>query len=306
MKNVSLFIVLIGFLFFSCKKWQRNESHNDFTVEKLIVDTKQTEWLDTKQYIIPKILSLKGSEGMILPQYDKIVFQNGKIYVMDKEITKNVVVFDSLGNYLYKVGEVGRALNELYRQPTNFEVNSQSGNIYLFDSEGRKIIKYDVFGKYYSTDILEDFWPYAFGLTENGNVLHIQVRPQQGEELAPAQTGGQLQIEGCQQSAPFCFSQIRADLVLRQYLHLSLFQLWQAAALSGVGEDQPLRHRLLQTVVQQRVDAPYHTGAKTLVASSPVLKCRENISLGSGVKFFSLLFCKFNTYLRFLLTWLCE
>ena len=39
MKNVSLFIVLIGFLFFSCKKWQRNESHNDFTVEKLIVDT---------------------------------------------------------------------------------------------------------------------------------------------------------------------------------------------------------------------------------------------------------------------------
>ena len=43
MKNVSLFIVLIGFLFFSCKKWQRNESHNDFTVEKLIVDTKQTE-----------------------------------------------------------------------------------------------------------------------------------------------------------------------------------------------------------------------------------------------------------------------
>ena len=53
MKNVSLFIVLIGFLFFSCKKWQRNESHNDFTVEKLIVDTKQTECLDTNQYIIP-------------------------------------------------------------------------------------------------------------------------------------------------------------------------------------------------------------------------------------------------------------
>lgn len=99
----------------------------------------------------------------------------------------------------------------------------------------------------------------------DGHVLHIQVRPQQGEELASPQAGGQLQIEGRQQPAPFCFSQIRADLVLRQYLHLSLFQLWQAAALSGVGEDQPLRHRLLQTVVQQRVDAPYHTGAKTFV-----------------------------------------
>ena len=45
MKNVSLFIVLIGFLFFSCKKWQRNESHNDFTVEKLIVDTRLNVWI---------------------------------------------------------------------------------------------------------------------------------------------------------------------------------------------------------------------------------------------------------------------
>ena len=99
----------------------------------------------------------------------------------------------------------------------------------------------------------------------DGHILHVQVRPQQGEELAPAQAGGQLQIEGRQQPAPFCFSQIRADLVLRKYLHLALFQLWQAAALSGVGEEQPLRYRLLQTVVQQRVDAPYHAGAETLV-----------------------------------------
>ena len=76
MKNVSLFIALVGFLFFSCKKWQGNESHNDITVEKLVVDTRQTECLDTNQYIIPKILSLKGAEDMILPQYDKSEFQN--------------------------------------------------------------------------------------------------------------------------------------------------------------------------------------------------------------------------------------
>ncbi len=35
----------------------------------------------------------------------------------------------------------------------------------------------------------------------DGHVLHIQVRPQQGEELASAQAGGQLQIEGRQQPA---------------------------------------------------------------------------------------------------------
>ena len=66
-------------------------------------------------------------------------------------------------------------------------------------------------------------------------------------------------------SAPFCFGQIRADLVLRQYLHLPLFQLRQAATFGGIGEEQPLRHRLLQAVVQQRVDAPYHASAETLI-----------------------------------------
>ena len=99
----------------------------------------------------------------------------------------------------------------------------------------------------------------------DGHILHVQVRPQQGEELAPAQAGGQLQIEGRQQSAPFCFGQVRTDLVLRQYLHLSLLQLRQAAALGGIGENQPFRHRLLQAVVQQRVDAPYHAGAEALI-----------------------------------------
>ena len=99
----------------------------------------------------------------------------------------------------------------------------------------------------------------------DGHILHIQVRPQQGEELASPQTGGQLQIESRQQPAPFCFSQIRADLVLRQYLHLPLFQLWQAAAFGGIGEEQPLRHHLLQAVVQQRVDAPHHAGAEALI-----------------------------------------
>ena len=58
----------------------------------------------------------------------------------------------------------------------------------------------------------------------DGHVLHVQVRPQQGEELASPQAGGQFQIEGRQQPAPLCFGQIRADLVLRQYFHLPLLQ----------------------------------------------------------------------------------
>ena len=80
-------------------------------------------------------------------------------------------------------------------------------------------------------------------------------------------------------SAPFCFGQIRADLVLRQYLHLPLFQLRQAATFGGIGEEQPLRHRLLQAVVQQRVDAPYHASAETLILQLDVGICGDSCVL---------------------------
>lgn len=169
MKNAGLFIVLFCFLLFSCPKQKREISRNSFKVEELVVNTEQAKGLDTGQYVISKILPLKDADGVILPQYDKIIFQKGKIYIMDKEMTKSIVVFDSLGNYLYKVGTVGRALNELYRSPVDFVVNSQNGYIYLFDRDGSKIIKYDASGKYYSTDVLDTCWPYAFGLTKNGN-----------------------------------------------------------------------------------------------------------------------------------------
>ena len=35
--------------------------------------------------------------------------------------------------------------------------------------------------------------------------------------------------------------------------------------MGGIGEDQPLGYRLLQAVVQQRVDAPHHSGAEAFI-----------------------------------------
>ena len=52
---------------------------------------------------------------------------------------------------------------------------------------------------------------------------------------------------------------------MRQDLHFPFLELRQFAALSGIAEDQPLGHRLLQAVVQQRVDAPHHSGAEAFI-----------------------------------------
>ena len=63
-RNFGLLIVLLGLLFTACKKHRADESRNSYTVKKLVIDMKQTELLDTNQYLIPKVISLKSAEGI--------------------------------------------------------------------------------------------------------------------------------------------------------------------------------------------------------------------------------------------------
>ncbi|CAN3997325.1 anaerobic ribonucleoside-triphosphate reductase activating protein, partial [Dysosmobacter welbionis] len=67
------------------------------------------------------------------------------------------------------------------------------------------------------------------------------------------------------------FHQIGPNFLFRQNLHLPPFHLWQLAAPSGVHQNQPLRHRLLQAVIQQGMDAVNHPDAQALVFQFDVL-----------------------------------
>ena len=96
-------------------------------------------------------------------------------------------------------------------------------------------------------------------------VFNVQVRPLEGQQFPSPQARGQFQIEGREKLTALRFRKVHPDFLLRQDLHFPFLKLRQLAALSGIGEEQPLRHRLLQAVVQQRVDAPHHPGTETFV-----------------------------------------
>ena len=105
----------------------------------------------------------------------------------------------------------------------------------------------------------------------DGSVLHVQVCPEEGQQLSPSQSRGQFQIERSQQPPLVRFHQIGADLLFRQNFHLPLFHLWKLAAPGWVHQDQPLRHSLFQTVVQQGMDAVDHPDTQALVFQFDVL-----------------------------------
>ena len=87
----------------------------------------------------------------------------------------------------------------------------------------------------------------------------------EGQQFTSPQAGGQFQIESGEKAPALRFCEVHTDFLLRQNFHFPFFKLRQLAALCGVGEEQVLRHRLFQAVVQQRVDAPNHSGAEAFV-----------------------------------------
>ena len=107
--------------------------------------------------------------------------------------------------------------------------------------------------------------------------LPIQVRPLEGQQFTAPQAGGQLQVESCEKASALRFRKVHPDFLLRQNFHFFLFQLRKLAALGGIGEDQPLCHRLFQAVVQQRVDASHHSWAEAFV-----LEFRKILALDSS------------------------
>ena len=119
-------------------------------------------------------------------------------------------------------------------------------------------------------------------------LLHVQIRPQQGQQLAPAQAAGQFQIEHGQHPPFFRLLEIGPNLLWRDDLHLFLLQLGNAAVFAGIVVDETLVHRLLERLIQHHVDAPHHpVGQAQVLHALPALHPAALLWICSGVKGFS-------------------
>ena len=107
------------------------------------VDSKNvTSPLSTEQYTIDSIRPIITTDDFGTFDATKIYVNNKKIFILDSDIAKTILVFNLKGQYLYKLGEIGRAKNEYISAPADFFV-SQNGDVHVFDSAGQKILIFD-------------------------------------------------------------------------------------------------------------------------------------------------------------------
>ncbi|MBI9063116.1 MAG: 6-bladed beta-propeller [Marinilabiliaceae bacterium] len=131
--KVYLLICVICFLLYACS------SNDVIKCEIISVETsniKQKLILESDEFIL-----LETNDNSVIGSIDKIICYNNNIYILDREITKSVFIFDHSGRFISKISKVGNGPGE-YIMPDDFMIDEDTGEIWILDMDQNKIICY--------------------------------------------------------------------------------------------------------------------------------------------------------------------
>ncbi|SFF09569.1 6-bladed beta-propeller [Thermoflexibacter ruber] len=142
------FLFLIFIIFFSCENQKTVENNNE--KEKThIIDLTSLKKED--EALIPPIqsinlLPIKIDTSHLIAHIDKIFYYHHKLFIIDPKM-KSINVLDTLGSFLYKIGNIGEGPGE-YTSIYGITMNKEKEELLLFSMEKRKMIKYALDGRF--------------------------------------------------------------------------------------------------------------------------------------------------------------
>lgn len=157
MKNV---VNILFFLITSFSCGQGNEI-NDRNSTRLSVEIDDSEPFTSK---FNKIFYLKFNipDTIIVAKLTDAYFLKDYTVLVDRDISKAVLVFDKTRNFSFKIEKIGSGPNE-YREISSLTVDSANNILYLADNDLMKLFKYELDR---STDVPQKILHYKFDLRE--------------------------------------------------------------------------------------------------------------------------------------------
>lgn len=137
-----LVFILCAVLLTACNNSVQKEKYGE---RWNMSDSPSTMILKEKIDSISFIALDDNNSDALFKGIDKVLYVDGRYYVLDYMGTSSVFVFDKKGGFLFKVGNMGEGVGE-YSKVSDFDVNN--GHIYLLDSGKRTIFAYDMDGKF--------------------------------------------------------------------------------------------------------------------------------------------------------------
>ncbi|MVM33413.1 6-bladed beta-propeller [Spirosoma sp. HMF4905] len=93
------------------------------------------------------VVHLETNKKCLIGKINDIKIADNKIYILDKSINKAVYIFDRKGKFIKKIFATGAGPLE-FLKPFSMDVDEDSKGLYIYDNSLKKIVKYDLNGKF--------------------------------------------------------------------------------------------------------------------------------------------------------------
>lgn len=94
---------------------------------------------------IDKVIALDSLPfGLILSEISKVIFHQNHYYILDKKFS-NLLIFDSKGKFISKVGRLGMGPGE-YQNINDFDI--VKNRVIVYSNDSMSLLDYDLMGKY--------------------------------------------------------------------------------------------------------------------------------------------------------------
>lgn len=151
LKTYGLFLVVITIILYSCNSAKKIVPTNN-TVLRIHVPLNKDEHklplsavADSLHYI-----PLETRDDALIGQIDKLIPLNDRMIIVDKEKSQSIYLYDLQGHLLHKIKRQGRSGKE-YISLTDIAVDPEGKRIFIWDSQGQKILIYTFDGTFITT-----------------------------------------------------------------------------------------------------------------------------------------------------------
>ena len=159
-----------------------------------IIEATDKSGVDVPADIVNNVRAvvLEETEHSIIGHIDKMIYDRGRFYVLDRKMNKGIYVFNSDGSFLFNIGRVGRGHGE-YIEPTDFVIADTL--VLVLDEFGKKFVRYGLDGVYRGQKRLNAVFT-NIACTENGRLIMAKAGDNSNQNELRDYELFQIDIEG--------------------------------------------------------------------------------------------------------------
>lgn len=166
---VGCILIFLSVFFLSCSDENSECLFKNYEIESVLIKKDVITQLENDSYNIKIETHLSLPDSSCSMVCERMKYENGYYFLQGNGKNQTIWVFDSIGNYLSKLGERGRKENEYQTDITDWFFDKDKKVVLVFEKLARKIHKFTLEGKSIGTKVLES-WPNAIGALEDNRI----------------------------------------------------------------------------------------------------------------------------------------